>query len=164
MGKKIGLDRHDKSILGILQEDATSSVGEIAQKVGLSNTACWRRIQNLEQNGVIQNRIVLLDPEKINLPLTVYISLKSDQHTDQWLQRLRKVVADIPEVLEVFRMTGDSDYLLKAVVPDVPGYDQVYKKLRDADLLDVNSSFVTEVIKQSTQLPLNYLEVDTSKD
>ena len=151
-------DKQDRAILSLLQEDAGLSVGEVAERVGISKSACWRRIQKLEQEGVICGRVTLLSQAKVNLPLSVYISVRTNQHNDQWAAQFKQVVEDIPEVLEVCRMSGDLDYLLKAVITDMPGYDRLYQKLIKADLFDVSSSFVMETIKQTTALPLEYIE------
>jgi Lrp/AsnC family transcriptional regulator len=149
------LDNFDRNILALMQADASLSVGEIADRVALSKTACWRRIQKLEQEGVIRGKVVLLDAKALNLGLTVYISIRTNQHNDAWAGRFGAVVEEIPEVLEVYRMSGDLDYLLKAVVSDMAGYDRLYKKLIQADLFDVSSSFVMETMKHTTALPLS---------
>lgn len=151
------IDRTDKAILTLLQRDATLSVGEIAERVAISKTACWRRIQALDQQGVIDRRVALLEPSKVNLPLTVYIAVRTNQHNDDWAQRFQQLLDAIPEVLEVCRMSGDLDYLIKAVVTDMAGYDRLYKKLIKADLYDVSASFVMEQMKSTTELPLDYL-------
>ncbi|MBY6211991.1 Lrp/AsnC family transcriptional regulator [Microbulbifer agarilyticus] len=154
---ELKLDKQDRSILELLQRDAGRSVGDIAEQVGISKSACWRRIQRLEKEQVIRERVTLLNPEKVNLPLTVYISVRTNRHNDAWSNRFREVVAGIPEILEVYRMSGDLDYLVKAVVTDMPGYDRLYKELIKADLFDVSSSFVMETMKQTSQLPLHNL-------
>lgn len=151
-------DKQDWQILELLQGDATLSMAEIAERIGVSKSACWRRIQKLERDGVIRERVTLLDQKQVNLPLTVYIVVRTNQHNDQWAAQFRQVVQDIPGILEVHRMSGDLDYLLKGVVTDMPGYDQLYKQLIKADLFDVSSSFVMETLKQTTQLPLTYLK------
>ncbi|NIB43915.1 Lrp/AsnC family transcriptional regulator [Pseudomaricurvus alkylphenolicus] len=158
---KIKVDRQDKAILALLQADASLSVAEVAEKVGVSKSACWRRMQKLEEAGVIRERVTLLNQDKVNLPLTVYVSVRTNQHNDRWAERFREVVEGVPEVLEVYRMSGDLDYLIKAVVTDMPGYDRLYKELIKADLFDVSSSFVMESMKQTTQLPLRYLQEKT---
>lgn len=150
-------DKQDRQILALLQRDAALSVGDVAEQVGMSKSACWRRIQKLEQSEVIRQRVTLLNPEKVNLPLTVYISIRTNHHNDSWAENFRAVLGDIPEVLEVCRMSGDLDYLIKAVVTDMPDYDRLYKKLIQADLSDVSSSFVMETMKQTTELPLTHI-------
>ncbi|WP_444939987.1 Lrp/AsnC family transcriptional regulator [Microbulbifer sp. ZKSA004] len=151
-----GLSKLDRAILELLQADATLSVGDIAERVGMSKSACWRRIHRLEDEGVICDRVTLLDQQKLNLPLTVYISIRTNQHNDQWAARFGELIQGVAEILEVHRMSGDLDYLIKAVVTDMPGYDRLYKELIKADLFDVSSSFVMETMKQTTRLPLNH--------
>ena len=151
------MDSYDRHILELLQADAALSVGELAERIALSKTACWRRVQKLEREGVIRGRVTLLEPASVKLGLTVYVVVRTNQHNDTWAQRFRDVIADIPEVLEAYRMSGDLDYLLKAVVSDMDGYDRLYKKLIRADLFDVSSSFVMETLKQTTALPLDQL-------
>lgn len=153
----MSFDRYDRDVLDCLQRDAAMSVGDVADKVGMSKSACWRRIQKLEEQGVIRERVTLLAPAAVNLPLTVFISVRTNQHNDQWASQFRSVLQGVAEVLEVYRMSGDLDYLVRAVVTDMPGYDRLYKKLIKADLFDVSSSFVMETLKQTTQLPLDYL-------
>ncbi|MCO1333643.1 Lrp/AsnC family transcriptional regulator [Microbulbifer sp. OS29] len=152
-----GLSRQDREILELLQGDATLSVGDIAERVGMSKSACWRRIHRLEEEGVICERVTLLNQQKLNLPLTVYISIRTNQHNDQWASRFSELAQGIAEILEVHRMSGDLDYLIKAVVTDMSGYDRLYKALIKADLFDVSSSFVMETMKQTTRLPLNHV-------
>ena len=154
----VTMDKQDKAILALMQRDATLSVGMLAEKVGISKSACWRRIQKLEEDGVIKHRVALLDQQHVNLPLTVYISIRTHQHNDQWSEQFRKVIEGLPLVQEVYRMSGDLDYLIKAVVTDMPGYDQLYQQLIKADLFDVSSSFVMETMKQTTELPLEYIK------
>ena len=149
------MDNFDHNILALMQTDVSLSVGEIAERVALSKTACWRRIQKLEEAGVIRSKVALLNPEALNLGLSVYVSIRTNQHNEDWARQFGAVIDQIPEVLEVYRMSGDLDYLLKAVVSDMPGYDRLYKKLIEANLFDVSSSFVMETIKQTTALPLD---------
>ncbi|MEP5837508.1 MAG: Lrp/AsnC family transcriptional regulator [Marinobacter sp.] len=148
------MDNFDRNILALMQRDASLSVGDIAERVALSKTACWRRIQKLEREGVIRARVALLNPEALDLGLTVYVSVRTNQHNENWATQFAAVIEHIPEVLEVYRMSGDLDYLIKAVVSDMPGYDRLYKKLIEANLFDVSSSFVMETMKQTTELPL----------
>lgn len=151
------MDDIDRKILSCLQEDTSLPVGEIAERVGLSATPCWRRIRNLEESGVIQQRVALLNPEKLNLSVTVFVGVKTSQHNHEWLEKFAKAVESIDEVVEFYRMSGDTDYLLRIVVPDIAGYDAVYKRLiQTADLSDVSSSFAMERIKFTTALPLDY--------
>lgn len=151
------MDQIDKKILKYLQEDATQSVSDIADKVGLSTTPCWRRIQNLEKSGVIRCRVALLEPEKINLGVTVFVSIKTNKHNPDWLIKFAAGISDINEVVEFYRMSGDVDYLLKIVVPDIKSFDTVYKRLIGvAEMFDVSSYFAMEQIKYTTALPVDY--------
>ncbi len=151
------MDDINRKILRILQADATVPVAEIAEKVGLSTTPCWRRIQSLERSGLIQRRVALLDRKKLNVGVTVFVHLKTNQHNHEWLESFAKAVADIDEVVEFYRMSGDVDYLLKIVVPDIDSYDAVYKRLiKSADLSGVSSSFAMEEIKHTTAMPVGY--------
>lgn len=153
----MAMDDIDRRILALLQEDAALSVAEIGSRVGLSSTPCWRRIQNLEKQGVIRKRVALLDRRAVEVPLTVFVMIKTSQHNDTWLEKFAKGVSDIPEVLEFYRMSGTVDYLLRIVVPSVDAYDAVYKRLISiADLAEVSSSFAMEEIKYTTALPLGY--------
>ena len=144
----------DKAILAQLQVDAALSVGDLADIVGVSKSACWRRIQKLEQNDVIRGRVTLLNPDALGLSLTVFISIKTNQHNEKWAKQFKAVVEGVPGILEVYRMGGEADYLLKAIVKDMPDYDRLYKELIRADLFDVTSGFVMEQIKYTTKLPL----------
>ncbi len=151
------MDPTDKRILDLLQHDATLALGDIASRIHLSPTACWKRIAKLEKAGVIVRRVALLDPAQLNVGVTVFVAIKTSQHNAAWLDRFAKVVEAIPEVVEFYRMSGDIDYLLRVVVPDIAGYDAVYKRLiRGTELFDVSSSFAMEQIKYTTALPLGY--------
>ncbi len=151
------MDKFDIAILELMQGDASSSVAEIAEQVALSKTACWRRMQKLQKAGVIRAQVTLLDQEKVNLPMTAYILVRTNQHNKTWYSQFRDVVNAIPEVLEVYRMSGDVDYLIKAAVTSMPGYDKLYKQLVKAELFDVSSSFVMETLKHTTELPLHHI-------
>ena len=151
------MDRIDHKILGYLQADATRSVSEIAERVGLSTTPCWRRIQNLEKSGVILRRVALLDARKLNCGVTVFVRLKTRQHNYEWLKKFSRAVARMEEVVEFYRLSGEIDYLLRIVVSDIASYDAFYKRLiKAADFAEVSSSFALEEIKYTTALPLNY--------
>lgn len=153
------MDDIDRHILSCLQEDATQSVADIADRVGLTTTPCWRRIQILEREGVIARRVALLDPDRMNVGVTVFVRLKTSEHNIEWLENFAKAAADIPEIVEIYRMSGDVDYLLRVVVPDIAAYDGVYKRLIAAtDFLDVSSTFAMERIKYTTALPVRYAE------
>ncbi len=148
------MDRTDRSILKHMQRDATLSVADLAEIAGVSKSACWRRIQKLEQQGIICDRVTLLDSAALDLSLTVFIAVKTNQHNERWARHFQQVTESLPGVLEVYRMGGDVDYLIKAVVRDMPGYDALYRELIKADLFDVSASFVMEALKQTTELPL----------
>ena len=148
------MDKTDRKILGAMQLDASLSVADLAEVAGTSKSAAWRRIQKLEEQGVIQGRVTLLDPAALGLSLTVFIAVKTNQHNERWAQQFKQVTESIPGVLEVYRMGGDVDYLIKAVVKGMPGYDVLYQELIKADLFDVSASFVMEELKQTTELPL----------
>ena len=151
------IDPKDRDILREIQRDSAQSIEELAGKVNLSRNACWRRVKVMEEAGVIRARVALLDPEKLNLGLTAFIAVKTAQHEPRWLEKFAAAVKDIPEITGVYRTTGDTDYLLQAVVPDIAGYDRLYKRLiAKIPLTDVSSSFVMEKIKETTALPLEY--------
>ena len=155
------MDRLDRKILRLLQEDATLAVADVAKKVGLSTTPCWRRIQKLEEDGVIQRRVAILDPVRINTRVTVFVSIRTGSHSNEWLKRFSEVVQEFPEVVEFYRMSGDVDYLLRVVVPDIAAYDAVYKRLiSKIDIRDVSSAFAMEQIKYTTELPLDYMSIE----
>ncbi|MEK1889224.1 MAG: Lrp/AsnC family transcriptional regulator [Phyllobacterium sp.] len=155
------MDRLDRKILRLLQEDATLAVADVAKKVGLSTTPCWRRIQKLEEDGVIQRRVAILDPVRVNTRVTVFVSIRTGSHSNEWLKRFSEVVQDFPEVVEFYRMSGDVDYLLRVVVPDIAAYDAVYKRLiTKIDIRDVSSAFAMEQIKYTTELPLDYMSIE----
>ena len=158
------VDRLDRKILQILQEDATVPVAEIGRRVGLSTTPCWRRIQKLEEDGVILRRVAILDPRKVNAKVTVFVSITTSQHNEEWLKRFAEVIRDFPEVVEFYRMSGQVDYLLRVVVPDIEAYDVFYKRLiSKIDIADVSSAFAMEQIKFATTLPLNYVPLEKDK-
>jgi Lrp/AsnC family transcriptional regulator len=151
------MDTTDRKLLDLLQRDAALSLDELSERAGLSRNACWRRIKRLEDEGVIRARVTLLDASRINVGLTAFIALRTTEHSAKWLDQFSKAVRDIPEIVGVYRMTGDVDYLLQAVIPDVAAYDQLYKRLiNKITLADVSSSFVMEEIKSTTVLPLDY--------
>lgn len=149
------MDAIDKKILVTLQEDASLSVAEIGQRVGLSSTPCWKRIQKLEADGVIQKRVALVDQMKIGLGISVFVSVETSDHSQEWLARFADTVSAMPEVMEFYRMAGDVDYMLRVVVADMQSYDAFYKKLiAAAPLKNVTSRFAMEKIKSTTLLPI----------
>jgi Lrp/AsnC family transcriptional regulator len=147
----------DRKILAILQEDVSQPVAAIAERVGLSPSPCWRRIQKLEEDGYIRGRVAVLDPEKLNVGVTVFVAVRTNQHDLGWLETFAGAVRDFPEVVEFYRMSGDIDYLMRVVVPDIAANDAFYKRLiQRVTLSDVSSSFAMETIKYTTALPLAY--------
>ncbi|HSS63454.1 MAG TPA: Lrp/AsnC family transcriptional regulator [Gammaproteobacteria bacterium] len=152
------MDAIDRKILAQLQADATLSTAEIAERVGLSTTPCWRRIQNLEKSGVIRKRVALLDRAQLNIGIDVFVAIRTSQHNIEWLEKFARAVDDFPEVVEFYRMSGEIDYLMRVVVPDIPAYDRFYKRLiQQVNISDVSSSFAMERIKYTTALPLDYI-------
>jgi len=149
------MDVTDRKILALLQGDASLSVAEIGSRVGLSSTPCWKRIQRLETDGVIQRRVALVDQDKIGLGITVFVSIETGDHSQDWLGGFADMVGAMPEVMEFYRMAGDVDYMLRVVVPDIQGYDTFYKKLiGSVALKNVTSRFAMEKIKSTTALPI----------
>ena len=149
------IDSIDRRLLGELQRDSAQSLEELGEKVGLSRNASWRRIRALEEQGVIKKRVALLDPETMGLPLTVFLMVKTREHNADWLEKFSRATRAMPEILGVYRMSGEPDYLIRARVADMPAYDRLYKRLIDkVELSDVSASFVMEEIKETTALPL----------
>jgi Lrp/AsnC family transcriptional regulator len=149
------MDAIDRKILAVVQEDASLSVAEIGQRVGLSSTPCWKRLQRLEAEGVILRRVALVAPEKIGLGITVFVSVETGDHSNEWLGKFAETVSAMPEVMEFYRMAGDVDYMLRVVVADIAGYDTFYKKLiASVPLKNVTSRFAMERIKSTTALPI----------
>ena len=153
----MSLDRFDKRILAQLQRNADVSLNELAEHVGLSKNPCWRRIQKLQDLGVIKKRVALLDARQLNVGITAFVKVRTNEHSDAWLQQFTAVVEKLPEVIEFYRMAGDMDYLLKVVVPSIAAFDSVYKRLiAEVDVFEISSYFAMQEIKNSTQLPLDY--------
>lgn len=155
------MDKFDRAILESLQGDCTRSVAEIADRIGLGSTACWRRIQKLEESGMIDGRVALLNPKKLNVSVSVFAAIRTNQHNAAWLAQFHGVVSALPEVVECYRMAGDTDYLLRIVVADIAGYDAVYKQLiHIPGISDISSSFAMEQVKFTTALPLQYAPLE----
>ncbi|MEQ4596795.1 MAG: Lrp/AsnC family transcriptional regulator [Methylobacteriaceae bacterium] len=149
------MDSIDLKILALLQKDATLSIAAIGEQVGLSQTPCWKRIQRLEADGVIDRRVAVLDPVKLGLGLTVFVSIETADHSKDWLEQFADRIAAMPEVLEFYRMAGDVDYMLRVVVADMSAYDTFYKRLiATLPLKNVTSRFAMEKVKSTTALPL----------
>jgi Lrp/AsnC family transcriptional regulator len=149
------LDRVDRKILAILQEDASLAVAEVAARVGLSQTPCWRRIQRLRADGVIEATVARVKPEAIGLGLTVFMAIEASDHSPEWLDAFTEAVVARPEVLEVHRMAGDIDYLLRVAVSDMAAFDAFYRELIAAvPLKNVSSHFAMERVKSTTAYPV----------
>lgn len=151
------MDSIDRELLKLLQQDAQLPLNQLAEAVNLSPTPCWRRIQRMKDAGVITKQVMLVDPKKVNLNVTVFMAVRTNQHNQRWFDTFRAAVDAIPEVVEFYRMSGEVDYLLRVVVPDIAAFDSVYQRLiKSVELFDVSSSFAMEEIKFTTALPLDY--------
>ena len=150
-------DEIDRKILDLLQQ-RDRPVSEIAEKVGLSQTPCWRRIRRMEEAGIIRERVTLVDPKRAGVPMTVFIAITAPRHEMAWLVKFRKMIETIPQIVEAYRLTGTVDYILKVLVPDVAAYDQVYKSMIEKlEFSQINSSISMEELKFTTAVPTNYL-------
>ena len=155
------MDKLDRKILELLQKNGNLTAAELADRIGLSKAPCWRRIKRLEDEGIIKQTVALLDARALNLGTTVFVTLKTGNHSEAWFEKFVRAVRDIPEVTEIHRMSGDVDYLMRIVVPDIDAYDVVYKRLIAAvEFQDVSASFALETIKYTTALPLNYAKLE----
>ena len=158
MAGKFTLDSFDKKILDCLQDNADMPLAEVAKRVGLSTTPCWRRINRLQEEGIVRSRVALLDRKAVNAGVTVFVAVRTAQHSAPWLTRFAKAIASFPEVMDCYRMSGEIDYLIRLALPDIEAYDAFYKRLiAKIELSDVTSMFAMEEIKSTTRLPLNYL-------
>ena len=152
------LHQTDIRILDILQRDATRSLDSIAEEVGVSLNTCWRRVKRLEEDGILERRVALIDNERVGLPLTVFVSVRTDDHSREWADAFTAAVDDMPEIVEFYRLAGDVDYILKMMVGSVSDYDRVYQTLiAPVRLSDVSASFAMEKLKFTTELPLDRL-------
>jgi Lrp/AsnC family transcriptional regulator len=151
----VDLDATDRRILMLLQRDGALPLAEIAAAVGLTTSPCWKRIKRLEEAGVIRGRVAVVDPAKVGLPLTAFVEIEAGDHSPEWLARFADAMAAMPEVLDVWRMAGDVDYLLRVAVPDMAAYDAFYRRLiAAAPLKNVSSRFAMEQVKGGTPLPI----------
>ena len=151
------MDKIDLDILNCIQSDANLSASQIAERVKLSTTPCWRRIRKLEEDNVILKKVGLLNRDKLNLGVDVFVAIRTNQHNAAWLESFASAVIEFPEVVEFYRMSGEIDYLMRVVVPNIKEFDKFYKRLiSSADIHDVSSSFAMERIKYTTSLPLQY--------
>jgi Lrp/AsnC family transcriptional regulator len=151
------LDDRDRKILVLLQEDAALAVSDLAERVSLSISACSRRIQRLEDDGYIARRVVLLDRALAGLPTTMFVIVRTARHSADWLEQFREAIMDVPEIVEVHRMTGTFDYILKLALPRVEAYDDIYKALIErVEFFDMSASVSMETLKATTTLPTRY--------
>lgn len=151
----MGMDAIDRKLVELLQADATLPIAELASRVNLSQTPCWKRVQRLKEEGVIRAQVALCDARKLGVGTTVFVAVRTNQHTEEWVKQFVQFVRDIPEVVEAYRMSGETDYMLRIVAADIDDFDRIYKQLiRAVPLLDVSSSFAMEQIKYSTALPV----------
>lgn len=158
MTKSLDLDSYDRSILREMQADASRPVEELADRIGLSRNACWRRVKRLEETGVIRAKVALVDPAKLNIGLSVLIMVRTNRHEADWAEKFRLAVRGIPEIVSAWRTAGEIDYVLRARIPDVAAYDLLYQRLiARIDMSDVSASFVMEEIKEETALPLHFV-------
>jgi Lrp/AsnC family transcriptional regulator len=153
------IDDRDRKILDILQENASVGVSELADKVSLSISACSRRIQRLEEDGYIRRRVALVDRPLAGLPTTMFVIIRTARHSAEWLEQFRAAISDIPEIVEVHRMTGTIDYILKLVLPRVEAYDEIYKSLVEkVEFFDISASVSMETLKSTTAIPTHYIK------
>jgi Lrp/AsnC family transcriptional regulator len=151
------LDARDRKILDLLQVDASTPIADLADQVALSVSACWRRIKRMEEEGLIARRVALVDRRKAKVPTTVFVGVRTSRHSMEWLESFRRAIADIPEIVEAYRLTGEIDYLLRLIVPDVEAYDAVYKQLISRlDFTDISSFISMEELKFTTAVPTRY--------
>jgi len=151
------MDHIDKRIIALLQQNAVMPAREIAEKVNLTPTPCWRRIQRMENDGVITGRVALINPEDVNLSVSALVQIRTNRHSADWMEQFTKALEKFPEIIEAYRTSGEVDYMLRVVVPDMDAYDLFYKRLiEEVDLYDVSTNFVMEEMKKTTALPLDY--------
>jgi Lrp/AsnC family transcriptional regulator len=149
------MDLIDRKILAILQDDASMSIAEIAKRVNLSQTPCWRRIQKLSDSGIVTRRVALVDPDALGLGLTVFVEIETGDHSNEWLERFAAAVTEMPEVMEIYRMAGDVDYMLRITVPNMAAVDAFYQRLISmVPLKNVTSRFAMERVKYTTAYPV----------
>jgi Lrp/AsnC family transcriptional regulator len=154
------MDSFDRAILALIQSDASLPLNEIANRVGLSPTPCWNRIRKMEETGIITGRVAMLDAAKLGLGITIFVSIETNDHSESWLSRFAEALRSMPEVVDVYRMSGDVDYMLRVVVPGIEAYDDFYRRLIKAvPLKNVTSRFAMEKVKATTALPLDHSPV-----
>jgi Lrp/AsnC family transcriptional regulator len=150
------LDLIDRKIVAELMRDATLPVAQIGVTVGLSQTPCWKRIQRLQENGVLTSRVALADPAKLGFGLTIFVGIEAPDHSAEWREGFVRAVNAIPEIMEVYRMAGEMDYLLRITAADMAAFDTLYKRLTDAvPIKNVTSHFAMERMKFTTAYPVD---------
>ena len=150
------MDSIDWAILGVLQADASLAVQDVGDRVGLSSNACWRRIKRLEDSGIIARRVALVDPARLGLGLTTFVAIEAPDHSADWRERFLAETAAMPEIMEIHRMAGEMDYLLRVAVADMAGFDRLYRRLTDAvPIKNVTSHFAMERIRYTTAYPID---------
>lgn len=154
------VDEIDRDIVRLLQQNGALTARELGDAVGLTPTPCWRRVRALEESGVLSGRVALVNPAAVNLDVTALVNIRTNDHSSAWVKRFQAAIETFPEIIEAYRTSGDIDYLLKVLVPDIGAYDGFYKRLIDAiDLYDVRTIFVMEELKRTTALPLDYADI-----
>ena len=149
------MDEIDRNLLRLLQEDGALSASELGESVGLAGTSCWRRVQRLQQLGVITKRVALVDPAAVNLGVAALVEIRTNDHSEAWLDRFTTGIGEFSEIVAAWRTSGEVDYMLRVLVPDIAAYDAFYKRLIAAvDLYDVRTIFVMEEMKRTTALPI----------
>lgn len=157
--KRPRIDSIDRRILARLQRDATLPIAELAEQVGLSLTPCWRRVQKLEEEGYILKRIALLDRRLLNACVTVFVAIRTTEHSIEWIERFHQALRDLDEVVDIYRMSGEVDYLIRAFIPDIQSYDELYKKLiSKLPATNITSMFAMEEIKSTSEVPLKFID------
>ncbi|HAQ23406.1 MAG: ArsR family transcriptional regulator [Acidimicrobiaceae bacterium] len=155
------MDRIDRDLVQLLQQDSSMSTAELGETIGLSATSCWRRVQRLRERGVIKGRVDLVDPAAINLGLTALVEIRANDHSASWLEQFVAGISDFPEIIDAWRTSGQVDYMLRVMVPDIAAYDDFYKRMTQTiDFAGFRSIFVMEELKSTTSLPLDYVEID----
>ena len=148
----------DKKILSLLQTNAEIPIAELSKKINLSPSPCWLRISKLYKQGYIKKKVAVIDRNKINLSTVAFVQIRTSQHNMAWSKKFIEGVKEMDEVVEFYRLSGTTDYLLKVLVPSIDKFDEFYKKLTNkVDLSDVTTSFSMEELKQTSNLPLNYI-------
>lgn len=151
------LDKIDKKLLSLLQQNSTLSLNDLAESVNLTTTPCWKRLKRMEDNGIIEKRVALLNPEKLGLLFTVFVLVKTSDHSHEWYNKFVSTASEFPEVMEFYRMAGEYDYMMKVLVEDMKRFDEFYKKLVNSvdGISNVTSTFAMEPLKYTTALPID---------